>query len=75
LGRYQTKLPESTTPRQTQALVLSAVDGIAHAFVEDRDERLRSLLISTIEVSKRFILLEQPVESTVREPIGSPFVA
>ncbi len=75
LGRYQTKLPETTTPRQTQALVLSAVDGIAHAFVDDRDERLRSLLISTIDVCKRFISLEQPAESKAREPIGSPFAA
>ncbi len=70
LGRYQTRLPDAIAARQSHALTLSAVDGIAHSYVDDTDERLRALLESAIDVSRRFIALERHPLPTVREPVG-----
>ncbi len=70
LDRYQSRLPEMVLSRQTQALTLSAVDGIAHSVVDNPDERLSSLLESTIAMCRRFVALNRPVDALVPATIS-----
>lgn len=75
LGRYQSRLPEATAPRQTQALVLSAVDGIARSTADDIDQRLQALLESTIDLSRRFVALGKQTEPMIPARVETPTAA
>ena len=59
LGRNGRWRRAEVTPRQVQATVAMAVDGVRSACTPFPDERLYALLASSIELTERFVAAEQ----------------